>query len=74
MTIAQRIIDKCGGINRTAEIVGRTKSVVYRWTYQKEKGGTGGVVPADAQRAIIAAAKKGLVDVDPSDFFSGGAA
>jgi hypothetical protein len=69
MTIAARIIDKCGGVAKTADLVGKSESWVHRWTYPKEKGGTGGRVPRTAQEAILAAARQGLVDVQPADFF-----
>ena len=74
MTIAGRIIEKCGGVSRTAELVGRSKSWVYRWTYPKDKGGTGGSVPRSAQEALLDAARKGKVQISPADFFDVGAA
>lgn len=71
--IAERIIKKCGGVASTALIVKASESWVYRWTYSKEKGGTGGHVPRGAQEAILAAARQGKVDVTPADFFDGAA-
>jgi len=71
MTIANRIIEKCGGVANTALIAKTTESWVYRWTYPKGKGGTGGHVPRGAQEAILAAAREGKVDVTPADFFDG---
>lgn len=69
MNIAQRVITKCGGYEKTAAITERTVSVVYRWTYEKSKGGTGGLIPADAQQKIMAAASRKEVDILASDFF-----
>lgn len=69
MNIAQRVIAKCGGVRATAQLTGKTISVVYRWTYDKSKGGTGGLIPADAQQTIMAAAGRGEVPVVPEDFF-----
>lgn len=69
MSIAQTIIEKCGGVAKTAKIAERTESVVHRWTYDRDKGGTGGTVPYKAQVKILAAAARGEVDVAPSDFF-----
>lgn len=69
MQISERIIEKCGGVKETARLVGNTPSMVYRWTYSKEKGGTGGTVPRAAQEKLLKAAKDGKVDIDPSDFF-----
>jgi len=69
MSPAQRIIEKCGGVTRTAELVGRSESWVYRWTYPRERGGTGGLVPRQAQFALLDAARDGKVDIQPADFF-----
>lgn len=69
MTPAERIIKRCGGVARTAEIVGRTQSVVHRWTYPKNRGGTGGMIPGAAQVKLLEAAARGEVDIRPDDFF-----
>ena len=55
------IIERLGGIERTAELAGAAFSTVYRWTQPKEKGGTAGVIPKASQAKLIAgAAKKGI--------------
>lgn len=69
MTPAQNVINKCGGASKTADLVGRSESWVYRWTYPKDRGGTGGNIPARAQRKLLEAAAQGIIDVSPSDFF-----
>lgn len=69
MTIADNIIEKCGGVAETAKLVGRSRGWVYRWTYEKDKGGTGGTVPRSAQVKLLELAAKGVVDVSPADFF-----
>lgn len=69
MTPAANIIEKCGGVSKTAKLIGATENWVYRWRLPKEKGGTGGEVPAPAQRALIRLAREGRVDVKPEDFF-----
>lgn len=74
MTIADKIIDKCGGVANVAALAGCTENWVYRWRMSKEDGGTGGRVPHKAQVALIEAARAGKCDVEPSDFFDGGAA
>jgi hypothetical protein len=74
MSIADRIIEKCGGVARTAELVGRSESWVYRWTYAREKGGTGGNVPRSAQEALLEASRQGKVEIEPADFFDTGEA
>ena len=68
-TIAERVIEKCGGTQRVAEIVGCSENWVYRWRMAKDAGGTGGRVPRRAQEALLAAAAKGTVNVSPADFF-----
>ena len=68
-TIAERIINKCGGARRVAEIVGCSENWVYRWKMEKDAGGTGGRVPRKAQEALLAAAAKGTINVAPADFF-----
>lgn len=71
--IASRVIQKCGGITKTAELTGTTENWVYRWTYEKSRGGTGGEVPRAAQQALLKAAADGVVDIAPADFFEGAA-
>lgn len=69
MTPAEHVIKKCGGAARTSKIVERAYSTVHKWKYDKEKGGTGGIIPASAQAKILEAADRGEVDVRPEDFF-----
>lgn len=73
-TPAFRVIQKCGGFAETASIVGKSESWVYRWTYAKDNGGTGGSIPKAAQDALLEAASRGEVDIRPADFFDMGAA
>lgn len=69
MSIADQIIKKCGGVPKTAAIVGKSENWVYKWRISKEKGGTGGLVPRDAQEKLLAAAARKEVNIRPSDFF-----
>ena len=69
MNTAQKVIEKCGGFEATARITGRSISIVHRWTYPKDKSGTGGHIPYPSQVEILKAAKRGEVDVSPADFF-----
>lgn len=70
MNIAEQIIEKLGGVAATATICGRTHSWVYKWTYPKERGGRGGLVPhEDAERILAASARGECPRVEPSDFF-----
>ena len=66
---AARVIEKCGGIDRTAEFVGRDRSVVNRWRLPREKGGTGGIVPAHHQVKLLSEAPKHGIKLTSSDFF-----
>ena len=65
---AKRIIDKCGGHKAVAEMTGTSLTNVYRWTYPKENGGTGGLIPAKYQAPLLASAKERGVDLNASDF------
>lgn len=69
MSIAEHIIAKCGGPAVVAEMTGVHVSRVHRWTYPKERGGTGGLIPAQHQQRILAEAKRRGIDLSPSDFF-----
>lgn len=71
MTVADTIISKCGGIAATARLCDTTENWVYRWRLPVARGGTGGLVPQKSQQRLIEAAKAGLVDVSPADFFQG---
>lgn len=54
MNVATRIIDKLGGHQAVAELLGCHVTRVYRWTHSLERGGTGGLIPLKQQRALIA--------------------
>jgi hypothetical protein len=69
MTIAENIIRKCGGHARVAAWLGLSLTQVYRWTYPREKGGTGGLVPAQRQAPLLAKAREAGIDLRPADFF-----
>lgn len=69
MSPAERIIEKCGGAGVVAEIVGVHVSRVHRWTYSKERGGTGGLIPAQHQQPILDRARERGIDISPADFF-----
>ena len=69
MATAKRVIDKMGGIQATADIVGASHSWVARWTYDRARGGTGGMIPAKYQQPLLNAAKERGIDLTPADFF-----
>jgi len=54
MNVATRIIDKLGGHQAVADLLGCHVTRVYRWTYSLERGGTGGLIPLKQQRLLIA--------------------
>lgn len=67
--IALNIISKFGGHDVVSHIVGIDRSNVHRWTYPKDKGGTGGIIPARHQPVLLAKAQEMGIDLKPSDFF-----
>lgn len=66
---AAKIIELCGGYKVVAEMVGRDHTRVLRWTYPKDRGGTGGVIPSDIQQKLLDAARRRGVDLRPEHFF-----
>lgn len=70
LPIAKHVIERCGGFRTVATITGRSLPRIYYWTYPRTKrGGTGGIIPADAQISLMNAAMRGEVDLEPRDFF-----
>ena len=66
---AHAVIQKFGGVEAVAATTGKHISRIYRWTYPRDRGGTGGLIPpADAQKILRAARERGL-DITASDFF-----
>ena len=53
---ARRVLEKCGngdfskGCEFVAQCTGLKVNGVLRWTYSREKGGAGGLIPALAER------------------------
>lgn len=68
-TIAAHVIAKVGGVDAVASALGLNVSTVHRWTYPKERGGTGGTVPTKHQRELLAVARERGIDLSPADFF-----
>ncbi len=71
MEPANTIIQLCGGFQAVADMTGRDVSRIHRWTYSKEKGGTGGVIPADVQTLLLSEAVRRGVPLTPNHFFPG---
>lgn len=70
MEPAKSIIDKIGGHSVVAEWLGVSVTQVYRFTYSKKKGGTGGLIPARHQQILLDKAAIADIDLVPADFFS----
>lgn len=72
---AERIIERLGGMDHLMELlayVGHPINLctLYRWTYPKERGGTGGLIPTHMWPVIFQAARcEGIIlgpeDLDP---------
>lgn len=67
-TQAAKIAAKFGGFPKLAKAVKRTPATVYRWSYPKNRGGTGGVIPSSATAAVIAAAKRRNIRIPAADW------
>lgn len=66
---AKIIIKQVGGANVVAEWLSKDVSSVYRFTYPKERGGTGGIRNPDYQDIIIEKSKSLEKPVQRQDFF-----
>ena len=69
MEPARNIIRICGGVAEVAEMISRDPSRVHRWMYPKDKGGTGGRIPADLQETLLTKARERGRDLRPEHFF-----
>lgn len=59
------LIDQFGGIKKLAEALNKNPATIYRWNHAKEKGGSGGIVPATAiKRVKQAALERGIALTD----------
>ncbi len=75
MSQAERILMKFGGPQRLARIfraMGRSyhRVTLYKWTYPRAKGGTGGMIPTAAWGDVFDAARREGIyltqeDMDP---------
>ena len=69
ITSAKSVILKCGGHETVADWLGVTVTTTYRWTYTREAGGTGGIIPAQYQGTLLRIALENGIDLEPADFF-----
>jgi|DEB19_MinimDraft_3_1074340.scaffolds.fasta_scaffold353706_1 hypothetical protein len=65
---ASRIIAKFGGARRLAYVCGMEPSRVYKWTYPKAKGGTGGIIPSACVSAVQVAAETAGIELKAEDW------
>ena len=66
---AATVIEICGGFRVVADMVGRDHTRVRRWTYPKERGGTGGFIPSELQQVLLEEAAARKIDLRPEHFF-----
>lgn len=70
---AEAIIRRFGGPMALASALAkagtpRTPSAIYRWTYPKERGGSGGLVPTGAVMDVKRAATYAGITLRPEDW------
>lgn len=68
-TVADHIIEKCGGAKPIAQWLGIMEGQVRRWRYPQIRGGADGRVPSKHQAALIEAARANGIALTPDDFF-----
>lgn len=66
---AKTVIDLCGGPLAVSRMVGVDRVNVYRWAYPKDRGGTGGTIPAGQQLKLLIEARRRGIDLRPEHFF-----
>jgi transposase len=67
--VAEHIIQKCGGAQAVAQMLGISPVSVHKWKYALEKGGSGGLIPTARQQELLRAAKERGIKLRPADFF-----
>lgn len=50
-------------------MTGRNETRVRRWTYPADRGGTGGLIPAEVQTLLMGASRERGLDLRPEHFF-----
>lgn len=69
MEPASHIIEQLGGVLEVARLAGVHQSRVRRWTYPKERGGTGGTIPLRHMPKLLSEAQQRRLPVRAEDFF-----
>ena len=70
MEPASSIISRCGGVAIVAEWLGLDRTSVLRWTHERAKGGTGGIIPTKRQSELLNRARAEGLAIGPADFFA----
>jgi hypothetical protein len=70
LDLAHTVILTLGGFDAVARITGKHISRVYRWTYPKGRGGTGGYIPQPEAEKLLAHAKANRIRLSAADFFA----
>ncbi len=68
-TPAEIIISRLGGKKAVSYICRAGLSSVYRWTYPKERGGTGGSIPSRHHIKLLVYSKSKGIPLEAADFF-----
>lgn len=68
---AQYVIHVFGTQTALAKAIRRSQGSVNRWVASKYRGGTGGLIPTEAQQAILRAAQRKGLDIQPGDLVVG---
>lgn len=66
---ARNVIEKVGGFRVAARACQVDIAQVYRWTYERDRGGTGGLIPAKHQSTLMAFAAAEGLPLEAADFF-----
>lgn len=67
---AKTITEICGGTTALAKLAECSYTRALRFTYPKDRGGTGGVIPADRQQILLDNAIAEGIKLRPEHFFT----
>lgn len=68
---AASVLRKCGGVAKVATWLELDRSSVLRWTHPKRVGGgTGGLIPAKHQLALLTVAQANGIALEAGDFIT----
>lgn len=65
---AAKILKKLGGPRRVAVALGIDPATVYKWTYEKSRGGTGGIIPSSSISKVQKFAQQAGVELTAQDW------